>query len=217
MAGRYPGLPGVPTAHLRLHGVPTAHLRLPGVPTAHLRLPCLHPLPNSDRGLVLQSAQSILKTTEQAMAHTRSLRKVVIMEMLPRDDHPHLSPLSCLFNTTLRELVASSPLHLQIHVASHHTLTPTSEGKKVAIFGPRSSPSSDGIHLKGVQGVQRHTSSVIGILQAAGVAPPSSQLAASSPTATWATQGRRGAARPQPARTYSEAVQVSNQWWALNY
>ena len=186
-----------------------------GVPEEHLH-----------RDLVLQSARNMVTTAEHAIAHTPSLRKVLILGMLPREDHLLLASHAAFYNSTLRELVAASPLHLQIHVGSHSTLTPNTEAKKVAIFGPIS--RSDGIHLKGAEGVRRHTSSVVSALQAAGLAPLASQLAATYHTQSssqqaarnqssdWATQGRRGAARAQQPASYSQALQTSNQWQVLN-
>ena len=49
----------------------------------------------------------------------------------------------------------------------------------------------DGIHFRGNAGKKRHTSSVIAALKAAGLGGASGQ----------------GAARPQPAGTYSQAAQ----------
>ena len=186
-----------------------------GVPQEHLH-----------QGLVLQSARNMVLTMERAIAHTPSLRKVLILDMLPREDHLLLASHAAFYNSTLRELVAASPLQSQIHVASHSTLTPNTEAKKVAIFGPTS--RSDGIHLKGAEGVRRHTSSVVAALQACGLAPPASRRAASSSTPNpnqqaatiqpsgWTTQGSRGAARAQQPASYSQALQTSNQWQVLN-
>ena len=174
-----------------------------GVPQEHLH-----------QGYVVQSARNMVATAERALAHTPALRKVVILDMLPREDHLLLASHAAYYNSSLRELVAASPLHSQIHVCSHSSLAPSTEAKKVAIFGPDS--RSDGIHLKGAEGAKRHTSSVVAALQSAGLAPPSSQLAATSQGSSWATQGPRGAARVQPVGSYSQALQTTNSWQVLN-
>ena len=174
-----------------------------GVPQEHLH-----------RGYVLQSAKNMVATAERALAHTPDLRKVVILDMLPREDHLLLASHAAFFNSTLRELVAASPLHSQIHVGNHSTLTPSTEAKKVAIFGPSS--RSDGIHFKGPEGTKRHTSSVVAALQSAGLAPPSSQLAATAQGSSWTTQGRRGAARVQPSGSSSQPPMTTNSWQVLN-
>ena len=130
---------------------------------------------------------------ERARAEHPSLRKVIILDQLPRVDSEHLSHLAIIYNATLRELVATHP-----------SLHPTSQAMKSALFGSPSARSSDGIHFRGKEGNKRHTSSGISAIKSAGLGG-------------WTVQSRRGAGRQQNDETSSQAVTTSNQFGMLNY
>ena len=151
--------------------------------------------------LVKQSARNMVEILEKARTDNPSLRKVIILEQLPRTDRVVLSNLSKLYNNTLRELVAAAPSNsnCQMIVANHSSLDPTSEDMKSALFGPPSSRSTDEIHLRGSEGGRRYTCSVISALKSVGLGG-------------WSVQSRRGgwqpAESPDPQRGGSNQYQV---------
>jgi hypothetical protein len=151
---------------------------------------------------VKKSAHKMVEIMERARADHPSLRKIVILDQLPRTD---MEELPKLYNSTLRELVLAAPSnsHCQFVVASHTSLHPTSLEMRSAVFGSPSASSTDGIHFRGKEGKKRHTSSIISALKTAGLSG-------------WRVQGRQGAGRLQNGRTYSQAVGTSNQYEVLN-
>ena len=164
----------------------------------------LRSLPESQhQELVKQSARNMVEILEKARADHPSLRKVIILDQLPRTDRVELSNLSKLYNNTLRELVSAAPSNsnCQMMVANHSSLDPTSEDMRSALFGPPSSRSTDGIHLRGCDGGRRHTSSIISALKSVGLGG-------------WSVQSRRGAGSQQNHQ--SQVVQTSNQYNMLN-
>ena len=166
----------------------------------------LRNLPESQhQDLVKQSARDMVKIMEKARADYPSLRKVIVLDQLPRTDRVELSNLSKLYNNTLRDLVAAAPTNSNCHmiVANHSSLDPTSEDLKSALFGPPSSRRTDGIHLRGSESGRRHTSSVISVLKSVGLGG-------------WSIQSRQGAGRQQNSQTHSQVVQTSNKYNILN-
>ena len=85
----------------------------------------------------------MVKIMVRARAEHPSLRKVVILDQLPRSDTEELSNLSKLYNATLREQVAAAPdsSHCQMLVASHDSLHATHQDMRSDLFG---SPSARG-------------------------------------------------------------------------
>ena len=159
-----------------------------------------------------QSAMNMFHTMQKALRSNPSLKKVCIFEMLPRMDGQHLSSLASIYNTRLRELVATAPFDTQrIVVLGHPSLAITSQAKREAMFGLPSNPRSDGIHLRGVEGSQCLTHSIVEGLKSAVSLVPGTVL-----PWEWKTQGRRGAAsNPAPAPTYSQ-VATGNRYSVLN-
>ena len=145
----------------------------------------------------------MVNTVESALAANPALRKVVILEQLPRKDSIHLFSLSHVYNTTLQQLVAASHHHSRMVVVGHPSLYPTTEAKTAAMFGSPASPRRDGIHFRGSEGARRHTNSVMSAIRSAGLAD-------------WTTQGRRGAARIRPAGSYGQSIQTGNMFTPLN-
>ena len=148
----------------------------------------------------------MVEIMDRARAENPSLRKVVILDQLPRADSEPLSTLASIYNTTLRDLVAAAPPNSQCQmlVASHPSLHPTSQAMKSALFGSPSARSSNGIHFRGKEGNKRHSSSVISAIKSA--APGG-----------WTVQSRLGSGSQRNDQTYSEAVRTSNQFASLNY
>ena len=142
---------------------------------------------------------------ERARAEHPSLRKVIILNQLPRADSEHLSDLARTYNTTLRELVAAAPSnnHCEMLVASHDSLTPTSQAMKFALFGSPTVRGTDGIHFRGRGSNKRHTNSVISALKTVGLGG-------------WTVQSGLGAGRPQRDQTPNQTVRTSNQYSLLN-
>ena len=101
----------------------------------------------------------MVNIAEQAIIQKSELKKVILLEHLPRADSDHLAALAIHSNSALRQFASTSIFSNQILVASHSSLSPLTEEKTVAIFGPRN--RGDGIHLRGTEGARRHTSSVI--------------------------------------------------------
>jgi len=156
-----------------------------------------------------QSARNMFHTMERAINTSPSLERVTIFEMFPRSDSIRLSALATIYNTTLKELVASSPLSRKITVVGHPSLTITTEPKRQAMFGLLSSTRCDGIHFRGVEGSQAVTDSIIKGLTATG--------APATLPGGWSVQGRQGAATsPATTATYSSVV-TGNRFQVLNY
>ena len=139
---------------------------------------------------------------ERALSEWPALRKGVILGQLPRHDAAQLSTLTELYNSTLQQLVTASHHNQRLVMVGHPSLASTTEAKKTAMFGSPTNPRNDGIHLRGSEGARRHTDSVISALKSAGLAG-------------WTTQGRQGAARIQPASSYSRAAQTGNRFQPL--
>jgi hypothetical protein len=156
--------------------------------------------------LVKQSACNMVKIMDRARAEHPSLRKVVILDQLPRSDTEELCNLSKLYNATLREQVAAAPdsSHCQMQVASHDSLHATSQDMRSDLFGSPSARGTDGIHFRGKKGSKLHTSSIISALKTAGLGDWRS--AQSCP--------RDGS--QQEGRTFSQAVRTSNRYEVLN-
>ena len=158
--------------------------------------------------LVTQSARNMMTIMERARVAHPSLRKIVVLEHLPRTDYDHFSTLSSLYSTTLRNLVAAAPANSQceIVVAGHPSLLPATQDPAIlaAVFGKPSARGMDGIHFRGKEGRKRHTSSVIAALRSAGLGG-------------WSSQGpRRRAGRQEAGRSYSQVASTSNQFAVLN-
>ena len=157
--------------------------------------------------LIIQSARNMMTIMERARSAHPSLRKIVVLDHLPRTDYDHYSTLSSLYSTTLRNLVASAPTNSQceIVVAGHPSLLPATQDPAIlaAVFGKPSARGMDGIHFRGKEGRKRHTSSVIAALRSAGLGG-------------WSSQGPRRAGRQEAGRSYSQAVRTSSQWEVLN-
>ena len=157
--------------------------------------------------MATKSAQNMFSIMERARSGHPSLRKIVVLEHLPRADDEQLSTLASHYNATLRNLVAAAPenTECEIVVASHSSLLPATQdpASKLALFGSPSGRGCDGIHLRGSEGSKRHTSSVIAALKSAGLGG-------------WSSQGPRRAGRQEVSRSYSEVVSTSNQYEVLN-
>ena len=153
------------------------------------------------QGWAEQSSRNMVNIAEQAILANPNMKKVVLLEHLPRADSDHLAALAIHSNSALHQFDNSSIFSNQILVASHSGLKPTTEEKTVAIFGPRN--RGDGIHLRVSEGPRRHTSSVITALQSVGIAG-------------WSTQAIKGSAKPQ-VMSYSQALKTNNRFQQLNY
>ena len=152
------------------------------------------------QGWAEQSSRNMVNIAEQAISRNQNIKKVVLLEHLPRVDSDHLAALANHSNSALRQFAASSIFSNQIFVASHSSLNPINEEKTIAIFGPRN--RGDGIHLRGSEGPRRHTSSVISALQSVGIAG-------------WSTQAGKGSAKPQ-VTSYSQVLKTGNRFQQLN-
>ena len=152
-------------------------------------------------GWAEQSSRNMVNIAEQAIIQKPDLKKVILLEHLPRADSDHLAALAIHSNSALHQFASTSIFSNQIVVASHTSLNPLTEEKTVAIFGPRN--RGDGIHLRGAEGPRRHTSSVISALKSVGIAG-------------WSTQAGKGSAKPQVI-SYSQALKTNNRFQHLNY
>ena len=134
---------------------------------------------------------------ERARADHAALRKIVMLELLPRADNEQLASLSTIYNITLRQLVAAAPLinGCELLMASHSSLLPATQDPAIrsAVFGAPSARGTDGIHFRGSEGRRRHTSSVITALKSALLGDRSSL-------------GPQGATRQLDGRSYSQVV-----------
>ena len=119
------------------------------------------------QGWAEASSRNMVNIAEQAIIKYPNIKKVVLLEHLPRADSDHNAALAVHSNSALRKFASSSIFSNQIVVASHPSLDLLTEKKTVAIFGPRN--RGDGIHLRGSEGPRRHTSSVISALQSVGI------------------------------------------------
>ena len=99
-----------------------------------------------------------------------SLNKVVILKQVPRYEHTSVDPfkikssLADLYNDTLVELRACSPLKEQIFIGNH--ALDCFGGVREARY--KSKHRFDGVHLYGSSGTKAYTESVLMILREAG-------------------------------------------------
>ena len=160
------------------------------------------------KDIITQSASNMMTIMERARAAHPALRKIVILEQLPRADNDHFSTLSAIYNTTLRNLVAAAPANdrCEIVVAGHPSLLPATQDPAIrgAVFGSPSARGTDGIHFRGNEGTTRHTSSVITALKSAGLGG-------------WRSQRTRRSVRQPAGNSNSQTVRTSNQFEVLNF
>ena len=124
------------------------------------------------QNLAALSAHNTLAVVERALRVTPSLKKVVILEQIPRADSDYLTGLAEHSNEVFRELVASSNHRNNITIASSQSLQCHTEQKILDLFGARDDARSDGIHLAGSHGRQLYTDFVLSSLKSAKLATP---------------------------------------------
>ena len=155
---------------------------------------------SSHQSLARQSALNSLAVVEQALRVNPSLKKVVILEHLPRADSDYLNDLSKHSNSVLREAATASNLKDQIVIASSEHLECTNEQKTIDMFGAKDSPRSDGIHLVGDYGRQLYTDFVLVSMKSANLTKttlrPKTRKAPrrqqEEPSTNWTTNNRFG-------------------------
>ena len=134
---------------------------------------------NKHLELAALSAHNTLAVVERALRVTPSLKKVVILEQLPRADSDHLCALAQHSTAVLRDAVSNSSLKDRIMLASSKSLECGTEQKIVDLFGARDSPRSDGVHLAGEHGRQLYTDFVLDSIKSANLAGTSNAPRAS--------------------------------------
>ena len=119
---------------------------------------------------VVDSARSVFQTAENAIENNSSLKKVILMNHLPRFDTASSDPLqlkpslSILFNNTINDLKTFSHLKERIFVGNHDI--DCSGSNLNDIFCDPSTGRLDGVQLHGWRGRKVYTQSVINILKA---------------------------------------------------
>ena len=176
------------------------------------------------KDMVSKSAQDMFNIMEKARGGHPSLRKIIVLEQLPRADDKQLATLASLYNSTLRNLAAATPFNNQceIVVASHTSLLPATQDASLrsALFGSPSARSSDGIHFRGKEGSSLHTSSVISALKSVGLSGWSTKRARRSPQGSASRmdtqrqlEGHQAFTPRMDSQEYN--VQTNNRWSAL--
>ena len=116
---------------------------------------------------VSSSMGSIVKTAETSLKQHKNLKKVIIMEHIPRFDSERRSYLAKLANKSLLSHVKNSPLSRQI-VIGRHRLNSYGIGKTHMMrYGDPMTGRFDGIHFFGPSGSSDLTNNMIAILRSA--------------------------------------------------
>jgi hypothetical protein len=111
-----------------------------------------------------ETAINTIQIAERALAENTSLKKIVIMEQMPRRDSPLLALLAELVNMQLRHLATKSTRQHQMVVFRPELLY--SVGME-ELFGRGF--HSDGIHLKGPAGKYMYNASLVEAIKASGI------------------------------------------------
>ena len=126
------------------------------------------------------TANETLAIVEKALEKTKSLKKAVIMELPPRADSARLQSLTEYSNNVLKSAALNSAYKDQIVIGSLDSLYNYSNAD---IFGHPSSPSYDGIHMRGKSGKWAFTECITAAVKAAALTYESPR-SSSPPTAT---------------------------------
>ena len=122
---------------------------------------------------VVISAQNLFSSAVSALQTYQSLKKVVIMNQVPRYDPISVDPLSLkpalavLFNNTLVGAWIDSPLKERISIGAHSL--ECAGGVQEARYWDMKTNKYDGVHLYGPSGRKAYTISVLNILRVAGI------------------------------------------------
>ena len=121
----------------------------------------------------IASSQNMFNIAVNSLKKYPSLKKVVLMEHLPRFDTPRVDPTSLkstlarLANTTLGELWLKSPLKNRIFIGQHSLESSGAGEAHFARYENCNTGRYDGVHLYGQSGVRDYTNSVKSILMMA--------------------------------------------------
>ena len=124
------------------------------------------------REKVTSSAKNLLSTAESSLQLCPNLKKVVIMDMIPRYDPSDLDPLNLkpnlvhVFNSVIFELWMTSVYKDKIFIG-HHNLQ-SSGSVREARFRDSIANKYDGVHMFGPPGKKAFTISTLAILKVAG-------------------------------------------------
>lgn len=124
---------------------------------------------------VITSTQNMFSLAEVSLEQNKSLRKVVIMEHLPRFDNLDVDPTSLkpnlvkLANATLSQLWLNSPIKHKISIG-YHSLNSSGVGAAhVERYQNQNTGRYDGVHLYGRTGCKDYTKSLRNILISAQI------------------------------------------------
>ena len=113
------------------------------------------------------SCQNLIKIAEDTLSSNNNLKKVIVMEHLPRFDNKLNSNLAKLANTTLSKLWEDSCFKDKI-VIGKHLLIDYGVGKTHnSRYGNLETGKYDGIHLYGPSGAWEYTKNLNNILSSA--------------------------------------------------
>ena len=128
------------------------------------------------RQIAVMSATNLFQVAQNTLKESTNINKVIIMQQIPRYDPQEVDPLalkpslSLLFNNTLTNLWADSPLRNQIFIGVHNI--ECNGAIREARYRHTKSGRFDGIHLFGSSGRKAYTRSVLNILQSANITSP---------------------------------------------
>ena len=106
-----------------------------------------------------QSFRNTIRIIEDALRSCPTLRKVVCTERPVRVDD--MAELSLYSNSELRRLAVASEFASRIVVSSNMSELCTTEEEKVEVFRAPNSKGADGIHMRGVNGAEFFTETLI--------------------------------------------------------
>ena len=144
-----------------------------------------------------QSFRNTIRIIEDALRSCPTLRKVVCTERPVRVDD--MAELSLYSNSELRRLAVASEFASRIVVSSNMSELCTTEEEKVEVLRAPNSKGADGIHMRGVNGAEFFTETLIA---AAKLASTSSRGLARGRQAASRLDGEqesRGTREPHPS------------------
>ena len=118
----------------------------------------------STLGTVIASCSNLIKTAEDALASIRSLKKVILLEHVPRFDSQKNEKLAKHANITLSRLLKNSAFSDKIDIGSH-SFSDFGAGKThCSRFKNSKTGHYDGIHYFGPSGSFEITKSISNII-----------------------------------------------------
>ena len=105
-----------------------------------------------------ESSETMIKVAEDLIRANKSIKKVILLDCIPRLDHQLKSNIAVFSNNLNRECIAKSSLGNKM-IAGAHTIATNDLN-----YGKLDTKAFDGVHMHGVEGNAMFTKSILNIL-----------------------------------------------------